>query len=137
LPPGETEESQEVVRVWLLAEYKKSVRDTIEVRKAMKQTYASQRIFINVERAPISTVCEKWPFLLTFDGLMNHFECLMGIDLIAKMDEFLGNQAGKLFSFAENKGNEVVQTMVRKLVEASKFRRSDVPKTVGCFMLLL
>jgi hypothetical protein len=67
----------------------------------MAETNASQRIFINLEKAPITVVNEKWPFLLTFQELLAHFQLLMNVDLISKTGEFLAEQTRTLFNFAE------------------------------------
>ena len=53
------------------------------------------------------------------------------------MDEYLAQHASTLFSFAaENSGGDSIRRLVRNLHDASKFKKNDVPKTVGCFMLL-
>lgn len=135
---GETEDSQELKRLWLIAEYRKSVsdRDSRKVIKTMAETYASQRVFINVEKAPISVVREKWPFLLTYPELLAHFELLVNVSLNAKMDEYLAQQAGILFRYAESSVSDLIQKLVRMLNEASIFNKNDIPKTVGSVLLL-
>jgi hypothetical protein len=49
LPDEETEESQEVKRLWLQAEYLKSDRNTALVSSYMDVTYAKQRFFYQPE----------------------------------------------------------------------------------------
>lgn len=136
LPDDETEVTQEEKRVWLLTEYLKSEHDNEKVGRFMTVTYVTQRLFINQMKPPIDLVKEKWPFLLTLDGLMGHFENLMSFNLIEKTDQFLASQAPVIFDLAKSKDDKIVKSVVKKLRHAAKFNGNDVPKTVGCFLLL-
>jgi hypothetical protein len=91
---------------------------------------------INQQKPPTVLLKDNWPFLLTLDGLFNHFEKLMGFSLVEKTDAFLGGQALTLFNFAKSKEDGNLKTMVKKLSRTSKLIGNEIPKTVGCFLLI-
>lgn len=68
------------------------------VETLLKQTYNLQRRDINAGN-DINTLIEDWPFLFTVDGLLGHFNELVGIDVRKKIDSALFVKGNSIVAF--------------------------------------
>lgn len=57
-----------------------------KVLELMPSTYYSQKISINKKKF-INDILEKWPFLFFKNGLINHFNELVGMDISEKLSQ--------------------------------------------------
>ena len=138
LPEGETEESQEEKRLWMLAEFAKVKSDIDHTRVAsyMEVTYASQRYFINSQVALVGAVREQWPFLLNIDEMLSHFNVLMGFNLATRVDKYFSDHGKQIYRFAKLAGNDAVKKISDTLGRTAKIIHAETPKTVGSMLLL-
>ncbi|KAJ8048985.1 hypothetical protein HOLleu_01518 [Holothuria leucospilota] len=97
-PPGETKDSQEEHRLWLVSEYGKANWTADDILQKMMLTYTSQRLWINGGKKNITELSEGWPFLFDEKFLFQHFHELVGIDLKQELLTSITEKAPKLFS---------------------------------------
>jgi hypothetical protein len=135
LPEGETEITQEEKRVWLVDEYKKADRDMICVRGYMGITYATQRYVLN-NKALLNAIRDQWPFLLTCDGILEHFKVLMGFDVPERCDAFFAKQGATLYKYGKENVSGEGKNLIGLLSSTAKQDKSNIPKTVGAILLL-
>lgn len=98
-PSGETKETQEEHRLWLVNEYGKENWTTDEVHQKMVLTYTSQRLWINEAKKNMTEVCEGWPFLFDEKFLFQHFHELVGTGLKQELLTSITDEAPKLFRY--------------------------------------
>jgi hypothetical protein len=138
-PEGETEQTQEEKRVWLANEFKKvrEQRNNVLLGEYLEITYVAQRFYINKQKPPVNLVKDQWPFLLTSDGMLNHFGQLMGFSLAERVDKFFGEKGAVLYKYAKSKQcNSQIKEIRLKLSAASKLMKNEVAKNFGSAILL-
>jgi hypothetical protein len=138
-PEGETEQTQEEKRVWMANEFKKvrEQRNNVRLGEYLEMTYVAQRFYINKQKPPVNLVKDQWPFLLTSEGLLNHFGQLMGFSLAERVDKFFGEKGAVLYKYVKSKQcNNQIKEMTLKLSAASKQMKNEVAKNFGSAILL-
>lgn len=138
LPQKETFESQRK-KEWLITEYRISpeVRDHVKVNKYMEDTYTSQRFLLNGKDKPPATVLkDHWPFLVSREGFIKHFERLMGFDVSSCFEEQLSSKGRLLINHAKRKGTNKTKSIAARLEADSKLLKNDLPLTFSSLLLL-
>lgn len=99
LPMHETEETQQSKKVALLemSSNKKNL-NMLLVCKLLEDTYYTIRKDINAKKSVIDLKIE-WPLLFTKEGIFQHFNILMDIDIMEKMSDTLFRKGIKLLKF--------------------------------------
>lgn len=64
----------------------------------LNETYYTQRIEIN-KKQPTSYLIAEWPLLFTAEGFLNHFNTLVGIDIVEKFHSALVNKGGRIAKY--------------------------------------
>lgn len=129
LPSGENEQTQKQKKDWLIAENEKAVnsRDTLQTLKLMAETYASQRFMINQTILSVSQIFAELPFLLSTAGLVNHFNTLLGFDLIDHLQRNFATKGRLVVEHALLRGNKQVKVIAAMLEARSKIMKNDIP----------
>ena len=78
LAVGETPESQEAKRKWMVEEYSKAQPDMPLVHTKMEETFPTLRTEINSGK-DVTNIIDAWPFLKTAECIEEHFVNLCGI----------------------------------------------------------
>jgi len=83
----------------------------------------------------VKQIQTQWPFLLTTDGLLRHFEVLMGFNIserFAKQFSTIGLKLTELSLQLSSEGRR----RALELEAQSVMLKNDLPRTFGAFLLL-
>jgi hypothetical protein len=139
LPSGETADSQSEKKEWLLEEFSKcsEERDLAKIQQYMDETYATQRFLLNgQDKLPAIALRSHWPFLMTGEGFLKHFDCLMGFNLKSRFEEHFSSKGRLLVSYAKRKGSSEAKRISSELHARSNILKNDIPLTFGSLQLL-
>ena len=142
LPRKETTESQIEKKEWLQKEYQvcPEFRSVSKVHQLMKDTFPSQRFMLNQlingkAAYTAQQIKTEWPFLLTTDGLLRHFEILMGFNITERFATQFSLIGPKLLELSGKLGSEGRKEAL-ELEAQSVALKNDISKTFGSFLLL-
>ena len=138
---NETEETQKEKQDWLLTEFPKKKVDKTKVTLLMKQTYASQRLFINrtePNSPSITEIQQQWPFIFHVETMLLHFQELMGFNLKEVLNQSLQSKAVTIYNYMkkEHSSKKRVAEALTKIDKAIDVDKSDVPYVTGVYLLL-
>jgi hypothetical protein len=139
LPSGETSDSQNEKKEWLISEFLKSLeeRDQVKIQQYMEKTYASQRFLLNgINKPSVIALKNHWPFLLTSDGLLAHFNRLMGFDLHSRFLEHFSTKGRLLVNYAKLNGSDAAKSVAARLEAECNFVHNSLPITFGSLQVL-
>ena len=141
LPDNETNESQREKQLWLISEHHKEVPDKMTVTRFMKETYVSQRHFINRQKPLPPTIQEiknGWPFLFSKEYLLQHFDELMGFELAEIFQKTVEQKASIIFNFMkEDVPKKKVKDTVRLIENVAMSQDGKATVIAGVWSLLL
>ena len=138
-PDGETKESQEEHRLWMVKEYAKSQQDHQKVTDVMTVTFSSQRFAINESSKVHSSteeLLQQWPYLRKPEFLLKHFMHLMDFDLMAKLDDQIAKKSQDILNFALASSSADVKAKASELLTLSSKLQMETPKVIGTILLL-
>ena len=138
-PQGETTDTQEEHRIWLSDEYTKDFQEVKKVKDLMGITYASQRLLINKSAendTKLSDVLQQWPYLRKPLFLLDHFEELMGFNLVKTFDEQYKKKSQEILDFAISQGKGKAHQKGQELLSICEELKTEMPKLCGALLLL-
>lgn len=143
LPNEEDPTSQEEKRNELLQLFEESSRDEVKIESLMKATYATQRLIIIEKIRDLKDITTSWPYLKIADHLIAHCSELVGKNLKEKWNNSKEKLFGNTQKYLKNcsikeKTREVARiAIINDYKDAKKVEKSDIPKTVSVFPLLV
>ncbi|KAJ8667820.1 hypothetical protein QAD02_009483 [Eretmocerus hayati] len=145
LPEGETLDTQNDKRLELLSLFEEiDDHDSEKVSKLMKSTYATQRIAINNQSRNIPHVLTEWPFLKNITNLIEHSDTLLGKKVESLWRQSFEDKATSMRKYLKScpiltckKRVNQVQTLVEEYKKAEEYNRSELPKFMVIFHLML
>lgn len=140
-PENENDETQKEKQQWLIREYPKDVADKPKVELFMKQTYTSQRLLINRQKPmppTIKEIKELWPFLISKDYLLQHFEELMGFQLQAIFQKTVEQKSSVIFDYMKQEvSKKKVKQSIKLIEDTMACQESKAAIMAGVYLLLL
>ncbi|KAJ8043353.1 hypothetical protein HOLleu_10404 [Holothuria leucospilota] len=136
---GETENTLEEKRLWLLQEAEKISRDEKMITEYMAACYIIQRKLINQDPpVNILDVESKWPFLFEKPWLLQHFESLVGKSLEKTLLVEMQSRGKRVFDFLKcTSKQKSVRSCISSIEKGAKTVGNETPKTIGLVLLLL
>ena len=101
--------------------------------------YASQRLLINKSAendTKLSYVLQKWPYLRKPLFLLDHFEELMGFNLVKTFDEQYKKKSQEILDFAISQGKGKAHQKGQELLSICEELKIEMPKLCGALLLL-
>lgn len=154
LPPEESVMVQEEKRTTLTKDYGNTSLTKNQVSTLMKETYPSQRAFINHRPATrsVENVLVEWPYLQEMEYFFAHSSTLLGKDVVAEWTSSLAAKGPKILSFlkkwVENKRpsndrtknsirlNRMIDTIEESTAAAINLK-CETPKLIAVIPLLM
>lgn len=131
-------------RIIASKQYLKDVMESTEkdgnkVKEAMNITFPFQRQLINAN-ATVTRIEEEWPYLLTEDGILQHFQILLDIDALTTVKNMVTQKMGKIIKFLSQQstpqGNEM-RILLNQSKEASKEQGTQKGLLVASILMLM
>ncbi|KAG8176820.1 hypothetical protein JTE90_003448 [Oedothorax gibbosus] len=103
LPIHETEETQNMKKITMqeMALTNPKNLDRAAVKKLLQETYYTVRIQINNGNS-IASLKEEWPLLFSQEGIYDHFESLVGFDILEKFSDSVASKGFRLMSYLKS-----------------------------------
>jgi len=142
LPRNESADKQIDKKEWLVKEFQvcPELRDMPKVYQLMEETFPSQRFMLNQlvngnAAYTVKQIQTEWPFLFTTDGLLRHFEVLMGFNITERFTTQFSTIGPKLLELGAQLSGEG-RRQALELEAQSVMLKNDLPRTFGGFLLL-
>jgi len=132
-------ESQIEKKEWLLKEYQvcHEFRSVSNIHQLMTETFPSQRFMLNQlingkAAYTAKQIKTEWPFLLTTDGLLRHFEILMGFNITDCFATQFSITGPKLLELSRKLGSEGRKKAL-ELEAQSAALKNETSKSSSCY----
>ena len=115
-PDGETRESLEEKKSWMVQEHSKVVVDKDKLINYANLSFPLQRLSINKNQS-IKLILEQWPFFSNWNFLSCHFRNLMDFDILKRFDDALNDKSKDIISFCLQHENLEIVSLANQAKE--------------------